>query len=859
WNNGSKTASVVRIEDILPIGVTYLADSCLVVPWVSGNRYIWRIYNVPPGAYSFLLWVRVDSNVGNGVNLVNNVWCNYTLDNGYTITDGDDFAITTITRPIITVVKTVDKPVASPGDYLYYTIYYTNTGGRNARNVWINDTIPLGVIFSPDATTPPPYWAIGRAIYWRFTNVAPGNHSFTFRVRILDHVANGTVLTNWAFLNYTCPVRDGPDLKLGESHDRADTIVGLPIINIEKVANVNVANPGDTIVYTIYYNNTGLVDALFVTITDILPFWVTYLSDTSGVIPSVFGSDTYIWELGTVLANSQNSFTITVNISTDDALPDNELLVNYATCTYYIQNGLSWETTDTAEVLVIKPVIELIKEVNEYITNPYNILVYTIEFNNLGSDDAAFLWLNDTLPSGVTFLNHTAANVTGATLVSSNITGLHMWFNFTDVSPGAHSFLIYVRVNASASDGTILINLVTCDYTANNNLSYEQESDYAISIVVRPLIVIQKTVNQSAADLGEYLLYTLYFNNTASGTAPYVWINDTLPLDVIYINHTVANTTLHTLVSMGVSGQYLWFNFTDVRPGTHSLTIVVRIDANATTSLLVNNATLEYSSLAGLRYEPSYDIAMTIVSVIIGPPMIFTTPPAFVYAGRYFNITALVEDDLGILEVIIYYIDINGTLHSVIMSPLFIDLVGRGYYVHTVSPQMWKGIVTYQVWALDTSYLSNKTGWYDIEVLLPPYYVWGDVFPSENEPVVGSMVIVINNQTNDSVFTMVDTFGRYIVDLAKFSSGYVDGQNLMVFAIDANLEWYGYNYGTIDILRYINNPQLPPGITDSAGDPFHRIDVYLTEIPEFMNIILPVIIILTVAIYFRRKRGRMSN
>jgi uncharacterized repeat protein (TIGR01451 family) len=855
-NTGSLYSPMVRIEDIMPIGVTFRSVSGAPPPWQSGNLLRWDFYNVAPGVHSFSFTVTINANTPDWTLLINTVWCNYTIPNGYVINDGTDSAFTTVIRPVIVVNKIVDLVIASPGDYLFYTIFFNNTGHGNASNVWINDTLPQQVIYSPDPIAPPYQFLIGQNIGWRFVNVPPGNHWFTFKVEILS-ATNGTVLTDWAYCNYTCPVANQPDLKLEESWDRADTIVGLPQINIVKVANVQTVNPGDSITYTIYYNNTGIVGAIGVTITDILPPWVTYVSDTSGIIPSVFGTDTYTWNIGVVPPLTQNSFTVTVSVSTDNGAPDNELLINEAICTYYIQNGQSWQSRDTAEVLLVKPIIELTKSVNRYYASPYDILVYYIEFSNLGSDNASFLWINETLPAGVTFINHTANNVTGATYVSSGIVGLAMWFNFTDVMPGIHYFTIVVRIDATTPDGRILTNLAICEYKARNGLSYTPVSDYALTIVMRPIITIEKLVNQTTALPGEYLLYTIYFNNTGSGTAAYVWINDTLPIGVVFINHSAITTGTHIFMGMGMSGQYLWFNFTDVRPGSHFFNITVLIDQNITISSLVNNATCEYMAANGFSFESSYDDAITIVTVALGPPLITTTPPPFVYAGTTFNLTAYVTDDMGIVQVIIYYIDIEGILWSANMSAIQVDANGRGWYYFTVPSQSWKGVVSYYVWAIDTSGLTNKTGWYDVDVVLPPYFVWGNVMPSEDQVVARAIVIVINNQTQDSVMTIANDQGRYQVDLAQWSSGYVDAQDIIVFAIDAELGWYGYAYSTIDILRYVSDPQLPQGITDSLGHPYHRIDVYLNEISEFMTM-APVVFIIVITLLIINKK-KMNN
>ncbi|MBU4031408.1 MAG: DUF11 domain-containing protein [Candidatus Thermoplasmatota archaeon] len=857
-NTGSLTSPWVRIEDTMPIGVTYRGVSGAPIPWQSGNVLRWDFYNVAPGNHFFTLRVTINANVDDWTPLTNNIWCNFTLPNGYTLSDGSSDAWTIVIRPVIDIDKTVDKSIANPGDYLYYTIYYNNTGNGTARYVWVNDTLPAGVsgFISLGAL---PYYQVGRDIRWRFDNVGPGNYSLSFRVRISNSVMNGTWLTNWAFCNYTGPIQSGY-LKFEETRDRADTLVSLPNIKVVKIANIATVNPGGVIIYTIYYNNTGGGNAFEVIIIDILPDWVSYYSDSlTGITPSIFGNS-YIWNIGTV-SPGPHSFTITVNVSTSLNLHDGEILINEVTCEYGVNTDTGWvaypSSIDWANVTVTRPDIELVKSVNFDVAYPYDVLVYTIQFNNIGSDNAAFLWINDTLSIWGIYINDTAWNVSGAVFAGKWNVGNVWYFNFTDVVPGNHSFTILVRVNTSVLDGVIMTNLATCDYKAQSNLSFSMESNYAITLIRRPIIVIQKSVNQTNANPGDSLLYTIYFNNTGSGIATHLWINDTLPYGVTYVSDTNGTGILT------INGNtYSWY-FTNVTPGLHSFNITVTIDLNVSAYSLLNTATCEYKARNGFDYGQSNDTAFTQLAQPEGP-VVTTTPPAYVFAGDDFILTAYVTDDVGITGVVIYYTDIEGNMFFGNMTPIIANFeTGMGWYSFRITAQMWKGIVTYFVWVIDTDGLTNRTGYFDVRIILPPYFVWGNVYTAKNMNANNAMVIVCNYATNETVVTKADSAGYYLVDLGKLASGYLDGQELMVFAIDSELFWYGYSYGTIDINSYNTDPpvggrQLPSHISgvEADGHPYQRINISLIEIPEFSLILVPIMISLTIFVVFKRKKNK---
>ncbi|MCJ2563480.1 MAG: DUF11 domain-containing protein, partial [Candidatus Thermoplasmatota archaeon] len=168
----------------------------------SGNTYRWNFGTVPrKSENSLTITVRVNDTVDDLAVLGNSVTLNYTNDDGVWQSGSDSNVSFTCSRPIISVVKTVDKSEALPGDTLVYTIYYNNTGSGNAAHVWVNDTLPNNVTYQ---TSSEPYESQnGNTYIWHFTDIAPGSHTFTITVTVDLNVPPGITLVNWAFLNYT--------------------------------------------------------------------------------------------------------------------------------------------------------------------------------------------------------------------------------------------------------------------------------------------------------------------------------------------------------------------------------------------------------------------------------------------------------------------------------------------------------------------------------------------------------------------------------------------------------------------------------------------------------------------------------
>ena len=107
-------------------------------------------------------------------------------------------------------------------------------------------------------------------------------------------------------------------------------------MTIEKMVDLAIAEPGDILIYTIWYNNTGNGTAGVVWVNDTLPAEVSYVSDTSGVVPVVFGQD-YSWMFLNVLPGD-HSFTVTVQV--DGTIIVDTLVINSATLEFQFENGL---------------------------------------------------------------------------------------------------------------------------------------------------------------------------------------------------------------------------------------------------------------------------------------------------------------------------------------------------------------------------------------------------------------------------------------------------------------------------------------------------------------------------------------
>ncbi len=244
-----------------------------------------------------------------------------------------------------------------------------------------------------------------------------------------------------------------------------------PTVTVVKTADRATAAPGDTIGYTIYYNNTNTGRANHVWVNDTLPAQVTFLG--SSAAPTGNSGQTYFWHFVNVGANSLNSFTVTVRVNSGVA--NGASMVNRADLEYTDQlNRKMTSSSAWRNLTVQRPVITVAKIGDKTTALPGDTIVYTIFYNNTGSANAQHVWINDTLPSDVTFLS--------SSVPPTSSSGQTYRWHFTNVAPGPHSFTITVRVNLNATSSS-LVNWVFLNYTTQNGFRLEpSQSSWTTSI-----------------------------------------------------------------------------------------------------------------------------------------------------------------------------------------------------------------------------------------------------------------------------------------------------------------------------------------------------------------------------------------
>lgn len=101
--------------------------------------------------------------------------------------------------------------------------------------------------------------------------------------------------------------------------------------------------------------------------------------------------------------------------------------------------------------------------------------IYLISYENVGTEAAADVWVNDTLPTGLQYVLDTSGT---APAVSGNSYSWH----FASVSVGPHSFVMTCRVLSTVADSTVISNSISIDYRNMAGVPMPSETSNTVDV-----------------------------------------------------------------------------------------------------------------------------------------------------------------------------------------------------------------------------------------------------------------------------------------------------------------------------------------------------------------------------------------
>ena len=615
-NVGEQGASNVVITETLPAGTAFdpvnsTAGWVETVPGSGVFEFPVGTLAAGSGANTIDFALTVNDPIAAGIDqLTASLTISDDGDNGVdpTPADNSDADVNDVTAaPNLTLLKSDGGVSTTPTGTIIYTLTYSNVGTQGASGVVITETLPANTLF--DAANSTVGWvetAPGSGVFEIAIGTVPGGTtaSIEFAVQVDGTPANGDLITNTASI--ADDGTNGADLDSLDNNASDDTPVVAAVDLVVTIDDGGISTlPNGNVTYTLSYQNAGNLDATGVFITETVPSGATFdpVNSDSGWLETVPGSGIYVFSIGALNAGDSGTVDFAVTVSSPVAA-GLDALQNTATIDDDDLNGpesndLNNTGSDTT-VIDAAPDLFVTKDDSQVAVNAGESLAYTIDYGNLGSQDATGVVLTETLPAGTTFDAATSDPGWVETFAGSGIFELNVGTLLVGETRTI-TFAVFVDSPLDASITQIINNVTISDDGTNGadedgNDNTDTDTNNVGSSVGLVDLAISKDNSVVATSPGNQITYTIDYVNNGTADATGVVITETLPPGSTFDN---ANSSPGWYELVPGSGQF-FFDVGDLPVGING-TVTFSVTVNNTIAAgidqLVNNVSIAASEI----------------------------------------------------------------------------------------------------------------------------------------------------------------------------------------------------------------------------------------------------------------------
>ncbi|MCP4539620.1 MAG: DUF11 domain-containing protein [Chloroflexi bacterium] len=366
-----------------------------------------------------------------------------------------------IGEPELHVAKTVDNDSPEPGEMIDYTLTYsvTSTTGHpnpQAFDVRLYDFLPAGVEF---VSSNPPGQYISGTVLITDDSVGLTDETVLVRARVLEGYEQ--------LHNYTLAAATG----VTPTHDSLlTTVAPASPLNLSKTSDpVTLIN--SDLIYTIQCENPSYITATSVTVMDVLPVDLSFVG--AFPTPDKITLPLLSWSLGDLGPGESRTIVIT---TTTPALPS--IITNTAMAD--AQHQVMTHTLFATQVISEGSILRVTKQGSSAVVDVGDELVYTLQYENIGNQDAIGTRLTDTLPVDV--------SVTGIYSTAGTFSSPPLVWELGTVVGGAPAEEILITVTVTGGWGETLHNVA--DITAPGSFPghAELDTDVRLGLMYLPMV-----------------------------------------------------------------------------------------------------------------------------------------------------------------------------------------------------------------------------------------------------------------------------------------------------------------------------------------------------------------------------------
>ena len=499
-NNGLDTAQNVKLNE-------YYHSEYLTNLEYSLDGKTWNVYTNPidlgniNSKASKTVYIRghLDAGIVDDTILNNTVRVNTTTGE-LKLDDNEATNIKNVTTLAELHVTKVNITEAIAGKIIKYEIVITNNGPSYARDIILkdiyNDSELTNMLYSLDGQS----WTRYDASI-NIGTLANGQNKTILFEGFIKTTVRGNVI-NKAVIGSSTKLRDNSTLE----DDVAVNVKGDTTLDITKVANTTLVNPGDTIHYIITVTAGGSSDSLNIVLKDILD---STLLDVNSATYAVDGVNKGVWTGSLSLGKIATGNSVTVDIWA-------KVLSSADRDVFNLVNVTSDEHPEgnTSNVSVHVRIVDLAvdKLVNNSVPKYLDMIEYTIVVVNNGPDKSFNVTVGDLLPDGVKFISSDGRY--------DPVTGV--WFVGDLDANESVTLKIVVQV---IKVGNITNNVNVTGTGHDTNLTNNNDS-VSVSVPDCVILDISKVANSTVIVAGENVGYTVVINNYGPSVASDVVLKD---------------------------------------------------------------------------------------------------------------------------------------------------------------------------------------------------------------------------------------------------------------------------------------------------------------------------------------------
>lgn len=368
-NNGPDTATGVVVCDILPEGLISIDKS------FNGTWNVGKLLNNQTKELTIICLVNKTGKLVNIADIAGNEYdCNLTnniVNKSIEVAQSAD----------LFVKKYVNNTSPDFGEIIKWSVVVSNNGPDIATNVQVNDLLDDGLIFVKSSSTKGNYDV--KSGIWTIDSLAPETDE---TLNIYCKVNKIGKILNFVSVNST-----QYDWNESNNHDN-ESVNAVKIADLSVIKLINNSNPNynDLIKWTIIVSNNGPNMATGVTVNDLLPKSVEYISSylSKGFYNPVNG----IWDVGNLNAGEKLQLNIVSKIvKTGDITNVVNVKGN--------EKDSNLTNNHFEKSVHVKPAADLSieKSVSKQEVNINDLIEYVIEITNNGPDSAENIKVSELL------------------------------------------------------------------------------------------------------------------------------------------------------------------------------------------------------------------------------------------------------------------------------------------------------------------------------------------------------------------------------------------------------------------------------------------------------------------------------